>query len=77
LYALTDPQHTPWQVPNRVLFHDVPCRFCFQSVCPAGHGDCLAGVAPERVADAVQALLAQRRPRPQAQVCSSFRIVSI
>jgi ADP-heptose:LPS heptosyltransferase len=77
LYALTDPQHTPWQVPNRVLFHDVPCRFCSQSVCPAGHGDCLAGVAPGRVADAVQALLAQRRPRPQAQVCSSFRIVSI
>jgi ADP-heptose:LPS heptosyltransferase len=77
LYALTDPQHTPWQVPNRVLFHDVPCRFCFQSVCPVGHGDCLAGVAPARVADAVHALLAQRRPRPEAQVCSSFRIVSI
>ncbi|HEV7822759.1 MAG TPA: glycosyltransferase family 9 protein, partial [Burkholderiales bacterium] len=26
LYALTNPQHTPWQVPNRVLFRDVECR---------------------------------------------------
>ncbi len=25
LYALTNPQHTPWGVPHRVLFHDVPC----------------------------------------------------
>jgi len=57
LYALTNPQHTPWNVPSRVLFHDVPCRFCFKSVCPAGHQACLAGVAPERVADAVAALL--------------------
>lgn len=60
LYALTNPQHTPWNVPSRVLFHDVPCRFCFKSSCPAGHHDCLAGVAPQRIVDAVQALL---RPR--------------
>src|SRR5581483_7258045 len=26
LYALTNPQHTPWQVRSRVLNHDVPCR---------------------------------------------------
>ena len=24
LYALTNPQHTPWQVPHRVLYFDVP-----------------------------------------------------
>ncbi|MDB5240719.1 MAG: glycosyl transferase family protein, partial [Spirosoma sp.] len=24
LYAKTNPQHTPWQVPNRVLYFDVP-----------------------------------------------------
>jgi lipopolysaccharide heptosyltransferase II len=58
LYALTNPQHTPWQVRSRVLFQDVPCRFCFKSACPAGHHECLTGVAPERVADAVQELLA-------------------
>ena len=39
LYALTNPQHTPWQVQSRVLFHDVPCRNCYKSVCPAGHHD--------------------------------------
>jgi lipopolysaccharide heptosyltransferase II len=58
LYALTNPQHTPWKVPHRLLFHDVPCRYCEKSDCPQGHHDCLARVAPERVAEAVYALLA-------------------
>jgi ADP-heptose:LPS heptosyltransferase len=57
LYALTNPQHTPWNVRSRVLFQDVPCRFCFKSTCPAGHHQCLAGVAPERVVEAVLGLL--------------------
>jgi lipopolysaccharide heptosyltransferase II len=57
LYALTNPQHTPWQVKSRVLFHDVPCRNCYKSVCPAGHHDCLRGVSPERVAAAAHDLL--------------------
>ena len=58
LYALTNPQHTPWQVESRVLFHDVPCRYCYKSVCPQGHHRCLAGVAPERVVSAIDSLLA-------------------
>ena len=58
LYALTNPQHTPWQVPSRVLNHDVPCRNCYKSVCPAGHHDCLRRVAPETVAAAARDLLA-------------------
>jgi lipopolysaccharide heptosyltransferase II len=57
LYALTNPQHTPWHVRSRVLFHDVPCRFCDKSTCPHGHQACLAGVAPRRVAAAVLELL--------------------
>lgn len=57
LYALTNPQHVPWHVPHRVLFHDVPCRYCYKSVCPAGHHDCLARVAPAEIAEAVGALL--------------------
>jgi lipopolysaccharide heptosyltransferase II len=57
LYALTNPQHTPWQVRSRVLFHDVPCRNCYKSVCPAGHHDCLKRVAPERVTAAARELL--------------------
>lgn len=64
LYALTNPQHTPWQVENRVLFHDVPCRFCYKSVCPHGHNDCLAKIAPARVAQAVRSLLASAVQQP-------------
>ncbi|HYG44554.1 MAG TPA: glycosyltransferase family 9 protein [Bordetella sp.] len=62
LYALTNPQHTPWQVPNRVLYHDVPCKYCYRSVCPQGHHACLVKVAPARVAAAARELLAQQRP---------------
>jgi ADP-heptose:LPS heptosyltransferase len=57
LYALTNPQHTPWGVPHRVLFHDVPCRNCLRSVCPLGHNACLQEVSPQEVADAVCELL--------------------
>jgi ADP-heptose:LPS heptosyltransferase len=57
LYALTNPQHTPWDVPHRVLFHDVPCKYCYKSVCPAGHHDCLRRVPPKAVAEAALALL--------------------
>jgi lipopolysaccharide heptosyltransferase II len=62
LYALTNPQHTPWMVPSRVLSHDVPCRNCFRSVCPEQHHRCLRGVRPAQVADAVCELLASARP---------------
>ncbi|HEY6863250.1 MAG TPA: glycosyltransferase family 9 protein, partial [Burkholderiales bacterium] len=57
LYALTNPQHTPWKVPCRVLFHDVPCRYCYKSMCPSGHHECLRNVAPETVAEAARQLL--------------------
>ena len=57
LYALTNPQHTPWLVPCRVLNHDVPCRNCYKSVCPEGHHDCLAKVPPEAVVRASLELL--------------------
>jgi hypothetical protein len=57
LYALTNPQHVPWRVPHRVLYRDVPCRYCYKSVCPVGHHDCLAQVTPAEIADAVRALI--------------------
>jgi lipopolysaccharide heptosyltransferase II len=59
LYALTNPQHTPWGVPNRVLFHDVPCKYCYKSICPQGHHDCLRLVRPEDVVTAVIELHSQ------------------
>ncbi|MDR5781199.1 glycosyltransferase family 9 protein [Caballeronia sp. LZ065] len=57
LYALTNPQHMPWQTPHRVLYHDVPCRWCYRSVCPEGHHACLAGVGVDEVVSAVLELM--------------------
>ncbi|MER3432426.1 MAG: glycosyl transferase [Leptolyngbya sp. ERB_1_1] len=57
LYALTNPQHTPWQVPHRLLFQDVPCKYCYKSICPEGHHHCLAQVAPETVVKAACELI--------------------
>lgn len=57
VYALTNPQHTPWGVPNRVLSHDVPCRWCYGSVCREGHHLCLRGVEPAAVVTAALELL--------------------
>jgi lipopolysaccharide heptosyltransferase II len=60
LYALTNPQHTPWGVPHRVLSNDVPCRWCYRSVCPEGHHACLRAIAPDAVIDAALGLAAAR-----------------
>jgi lipopolysaccharide heptosyltransferase II len=57
LYALTNPQHTPWHVASRILFHDVPCRFCYKSICPEEHHGCLAKVEPQSVVEAATELL--------------------
>jgi lipopolysaccharide heptosyltransferase II len=62
LYALTNPQHTPWGVPNVVLSHDVPCRNCQSSICLAGHHDCLRRVPPTAVVEAAFRLAGQGRP---------------
>lgn len=60
LYALTNPQHTPWGVAARVLSHDVPCRNCLRSVCPEGHHQCLAAIEPQEIEQAALELLAER-----------------
>lgn len=67
LYALTNPQHAPWQVPSRVLYRDVPCRDCYRSLCPNGTQACLAGVEPHEAVDAALGLLAARRTLPALQ----------
>ncbi|CAB3676093.1 lipopolysaccharide heptosyltransferase II [Paraburkholderia rhynchosiae] len=71
LYALTNPQHTPWQTPNRVLFRDVECRWCYRSVCPQHHHACLLGVAPGEVVNAALELRAQVQSRTAAAASSS------
>jgi ADP-heptose:LPS heptosyltransferase len=63
LYALTNPQHTPWMTPHRLLFYDVPCKYCYRSVCPQHHHDCLARVSHESVCDAVLDLLLETGAR--------------
>jgi lipopolysaccharide heptosyltransferase II len=68
LYALTNPQHTPWLVPNRVLFHDVPCKYCYKSICPEGHHNCLRLVTPGQVVEAVRSLLHETTPRARLAV---------
>jgi lipopolysaccharide heptosyltransferase II len=65
LYALTNPQHIPWLVPHRVLFHDVPCKFCYKSICPERHHDCLRLVNPTSVVQAAKELLTGERPAIQ------------
>ena len=65
LYALTNPQHTPWQVPHRLLFHDVPCKYCYKSVCPEGHHNCLRQVSPGAIVTATCELLAESARSPQ------------
>ncbi len=57
LYALTNPQHTPWQVQHRLLYRSVPCEGCGRSACPLGHQRCLATVEPSEIVQAVQELL--------------------
>jgi lipopolysaccharide heptosyltransferase II len=59
LYALTNPQHAPWGVPSRLLYNDVPCRWCRKSVCPFAHHACLRGVEPERIVTAVDEVVAE------------------
>lgn len=57
LYALTNPQHTPWRAHARVMNHDVPCRNCLKSTCPEGHHDCLQRVSADAVTDAALGLM--------------------
>ncbi len=84
LYALTNPQHTPWRVRAQVLSHDVPCRHCLKSQCPQGHHDCLLKVHSDDVVRAALALLrappisndasvartAARQPQPNPEGCT-------
>jgi lipopolysaccharide heptosyltransferase II len=71
LYALTNPQHTPWLTPHRVLSFDVPCRHCFRSVCPEQHQHCLSKIEPVEVVTATLALLSEAG-RPTRPLVPSF-----
>jgi lipopolysaccharide heptosyltransferase II len=78
LYALTNPQHTPWMVPHRVLYHDVPCRNCYKSICPLGHHNCLRLVSPDDVVSAAVSVFIESRlfnkPPNEARVGHELRL---
>jgi len=60
LFALTNPpeQWGPWHVRQRQLYHDVPCRICYQRICPYGH-ECLRLISPSMVVEAAAEMLAE------------------
>lgn len=71
LYALTNPQHTPWKVPHRVLFYDVPCKYCYKSICPERHHNCLKLVSPAHVVNAAYELLRESNKSLSENLCKS------
>ena len=72
LFALTNPpeQWGPWRVPHRLLYREVPCRLCYNRICPIDHA-CLAGVPPRDVvataADLLGAAIPVRAPMQAAR----------
>jgi heptosyltransferase-2 len=59
IYGATDPGgSTPWGPYSKGLRRDdVPCAPCFKSQCTMDGHPCLAGIPPERVWDALMALV--------------------
>jgi ADP-heptose:LPS heptosyltransferase len=57
LFALTNPpeQWRPWQVPHRLLNHDVPCRLCYSRICPYEQ-ECISTVSASEVVAAAREL---------------------
>ncbi len=74
LYALTNPQHTPWQVSHRVLSHDVACKYCYKSICSEGHHHCLEKISPTEVVNAACELLQENCPKSPEMASSILRL---
>jgi len=54
LFGSSDPRHTPPLSPlAQVLWLHLDCSPCFERTCPLGHLNCLVGIAPQRVVDAM------------------------
>jgi heptosyltransferase-2 len=64
LYGSTTPAMTPPLGRNvRILEKTLPCRPCFQRVCPLGHLDCLNTISAAEVAAALDELMPQKASR--------------
>ncbi|GAB2523994.1 lipopolysaccharide heptosyltransferase II [Spirosoma aerophilum] len=63
LYAKTNPQHTPWQVPNRVLYVDVPADLRSKNQLLQQFPEPTeTRSSPQDIVRAVQELMAERHP---------------
>jgi len=66
LFAWTNPpeQWRPWRVPQRLLNRPVPCRLCYQRICPYDQS-CL-DISPAQVVEAAGSLLEEAHAPAQA-----------
>jgi heptosyltransferase-2 len=55
----------------RVLERTLPCRPCFERVCPLGHHDCMNLIRPEKVAAALAELLQRGKVASSASTASA------
>jgi len=71
LFAWTNPpeQWRPWRVPQRLLNRTVPCRLCYQRICP--HGQSCLDLSPNLVAEAAAGLLQEANSLAEAVGMSS------
>ncbi len=80
LYALTNPQHTPWRAKAHVLNHEVACRNCLKSACPETHHACLLKVEPDEVMEAALDLIDAAPPavwRPPVPAYASPSLMAL
>lgn len=73
LYALTNPQHTPWRVPHLVLSKKVPCAYCYKSVCSRGENVCISDLSPELISDSTVRLYELNRKQKEELWPSPFK----
>lgn len=62
LYAMTNPQHTPWQVPSKVLYFEVPPELRTKNrLLQSFSGPSIPRASPEAIVTAVGEFVAPRR----------------